>query len=64
MAEKKKAAPKSTKAEKNVKIDPQANGSAQPVLLSKNFFLKMFQLKYLIPQKFLHNVKRLKSLLS
>ncbi|MEY3067925.1 MAG: hypothetical protein RLZ27_366, partial [Pseudomonadota bacterium] len=30
MAEKKKAAPKSTKAEKNVKIDPQANGSAQP----------------------------------
>ena len=30
MAEKKKAAPKSTKAEKSVKIDPQANGSAQP----------------------------------
>jgi hypothetical protein len=64
MAEKKKAAPKSTKAEKNVKIDPQANGSAQPGFAIENFFLKMFQLRYLIPQKFLHNVRRLKSLLS
>jgi len=40
MAEKKKAAPKSTKAEKNVKIDPQANGSAQPGFAIEKLFLK------------------------
>ena len=40
MAEKKKAAPKSTKAEKSVKIDPQANGSAQPGFAIEKLFLK------------------------
>ena len=40
MAEKKKAVPKSTKAEKSVKIDPQANGSAQPGFAIEKLFLK------------------------
>jgi len=40
MAEKKKAAPKSTKAEKSIKIDPQANGSAQPGFAIEKLFLK------------------------
>lgn len=40
MAEKKKAAPKSTKAEKSVKIDPQANGSVQPGFAIEKLFLK------------------------
>jgi preprotein translocase subunit SecB len=40
MAEKKKAAPKSSKAEKSVKIDPQANGSAQPGFAIEKLFLK------------------------
>ena len=40
MAEKKKAAPKSSKAEKIVKIDPQANGSSEPGFAIEKLFLK------------------------
>jgi len=40
MAEKKKAAPKSSKAEKSVKIDPQANGSSEPGFAIEKLFLK------------------------
>ncbi len=64
MAEKKKAASKSTKAEKSVKIDPQANGSAQPGFAIEKLFLKDVSVEVPNSQTYLHSVKPLKLLLN